>query len=541
MKTTYPILTFFIVFVIGFGLLNVVKEDLEVAPWSEKGAEEGRLIANTKNVTRIVGENAADIHKYLKNAIPYPEATTADKAPTEKSWEQFVLETIKPNPKAKHVIVLPVGKKEALQWALPAIYFAFYYGSPLVFVNDGKIVEGEQYTSANLKAFIIGGEDWIPRDVASRFSDHERIAGRNLYDHAATIAEFRDHEYEFGWGRKHHRRTGYFHYVVTTPNDAVKGLAALPYAASNNASLLYADDDGGLPAELDRYIWSQRTDRFRTPSEGPFKHFWLVSDLISYAAQSRMDFAIEKSDYPSMGDVGLGYMEALAIMIIVLGIASSLFVMLHSAYTLSMVKMPIKIAWTLASLLLPILGPVLYLSAYRRPAMQNDEGEWRFIRPQNIQSAAATAMSFGYGAPLMIAIGFVFVWFGFPIFYSNSLGSSASWLGAGMPIMMFAMYVLAVLIVWPMVQFPMKKMMMKMPEKKIIKMAFVTTALSMASVSLGMMTMAWWMMMYHLPMMPKDDDILWFGSMWLASIVGFLVAWPLNWIMIRKQLKPGNV
>jgi hypothetical protein len=228
-------------------------------------------------------------------------------------------------------------------------------------------------------------------------------------------------------------------------------------------------------------------------------------------------------------------------MLIVMGIASSLFVMFHSSYTLHMVKMPIKIAWTLASLLLPVLGPVLYLSGYRRPAIKNEDGEWRWIRPQNIQSAAATAMSFGYGAPLMIAIGFLFVWFGFPIFFSESISNVATWLGSGMPIMMLAMYVLAVLIVWPMVQYPMKQMMMKMPKKKIVQMAFKTTALSMLSVSLGMMVMAWWMMMYHLPMMPKEDDVLWFGSMWLASIVGFLVSWPLNWLMIRKQLKPGNV
>lgn len=541
MKVTYPILTFFIVFVIGFGLLNVIKEDLEVAPWTEKGAEEGRLIANTKNVTRIVGKNAEDIHQYLKHAIPYEQATTGTAPPHEQKWEQFVRESIKPNPDARHVLVLPVGKKESLQWALPAIYYAFYYGSPLIFVNDGKIVEGEEYVDAGLKAFIIGGEDLVPEEIASKFENRERLAGKNLADHAVRIAEFRDHEYEFGWGRKHHRRTGYFHYVIATPGDAVKGLAALPYAVSNNASLLYASDDGGLPAETDRYIWSQRTDRFRTPSEGPFKHFWIVSDRVSYSAHARMDFAIEKSDYPSMGDVGLGYMEGLAVMLVVLGIASALFVMFHAAYLLPMVKMPIKIAWTLTSLLLPILGPVLYLNSYRRPAIQNEEGEWRFIRPQNIQSAAATAMSFGYGAPLMIAIGFVFVWFGFPLWFSESINDAATWLGAGMPIMMFAMYVLSVLIVWPMVQYPMKKMMMKMPRKKILKMAFITTALSMLSVSLGMMTMAWWMMMYHLPMMPKEDDILWFGSMWLASIVGFFVAWPLNWIMIRKELKPGNV
>ena len=29
------------------------------------------------------------------------------------------------------------------------------------------------------------------------------------------------------------------------------------------------------------------------------------------------------------------------------------------------------------------------------------------------------------------------------------------------------------------------------------------------------------------------------GSMWLASTIGFLVAWPLNWPMVRARLKTG--
>ena len=42
-----------------------------------------------------------------------------------------------------------------------------------------------------------------------------------------------------------------------------------------------------------------------------------------------------------------------------------------------------------------------------------------------------------------------------------------------------------------------------------------------------------------LTMMPKEDDLLWFGSMWLASSIGFLIAWPLNYPMVRLRMKPG--
>jgi hypothetical protein len=162
------------------------------------------------------------------------------------------------------------------------------------------------------------------------------------------------------------------------------------------------------------------------------------------------------------------------------------------------------------------------------------------LRPQNIQSAAATVMGFGYGAPLMIAIGFLFVWFGFPLAYGEGISDFVYWLGAGMPIMMIGMFVLSILTAWLLAQYPMKKMMIAMPEKKVAWISFKTTFLSMLAVSLGMMTLTWWMMMNHIPMMPKEDDILWFGVLWIASFLGFLVAWPFNWFMIRGQLKPGN-
>lgn len=541
MKWTYPILAFIIFFILGFGLVNVIKEDLQVAPLAESGAEEGRLMAHTKNVTRLVSASPGDLHAYLKTSIPYEEAQTAEKAPSEKNWQQFFLSSLKVDPAAKNVIFVPGGGKEALKWALPAMFYAYYYGSPVIFYNDGKL-SPQKNISKNLTAFVIGSEELIPDSALQDFKQVHRITADSPQQMALKLAEYRDEEAEFGWGRRVDRDNGYFHYVVTTPDDALYGLAALPYARSNNATLLYAEEDGGMSGELDRYAFAQRADWFVTPSEGPFRHFWVVSNRISYASQGRMDFSVEKAEYASMGPIALGDMEALMSMFLFWGIASALFVWLHALFLLPMVKMPIKIGWTMGSLVLPILGPVLYLNSYRRRAVEVEKGDWRWVRSHNQQSAAATMMGFGYGAPLMIAIGFIFVWFGFPLFYGEAMEGPFFWLGSGMPIMMIAMYVFAVLLAWWLVQYPMKKNMMPgMSNKEVSKMAFFTTALSMLAVSLGMMSVSWYMLMNKIPMMPKEDDVLWFTSMWLASFIGFLVAWPFNWIFIRKHLKPGNV
>nr|WKN38587.1 DUF4396 domain-containing protein [Tunicatimonas sp. TK19036] len=541
MKWPYFTLAGAVILILGFGLTNLVKEDLQVAPWTKKGAMEGRLTMHTKNVTRVLQPDAEALYQYIKKTINYEGITLAANPPTQDSWTTFVQQSIPVNPNARHVLVLPSENEEALQWSLPALYYAYYYGSPIIFVQDSNIEESQAQRYQHLTAYLIGPEELIPSSVGEKFRQSERIAGRDLADHAVHLAEYRDEATEFGWGREEDRQNGYFHYVVTTPKDALMGLAALPFARSNNASLLYTAENGSVPASTDRYTWTQRADWFVSPSEGPFRHFWVVSPTLSYGGQSRMDFSVEKAEYASLGPIALGYMEGLMIMFIALGIASAIFVGVHASNTLSMVNVPMKVAWTMSSLMLPIVGPLLYITSYRRPAYQTDDGTWHWLRPQNIQSAAATVMGFGYGAPLMVAIGFLFVWFGFPLNYDEWLSDFVYWLGAGMPIMMIGMFILSVLIAWGLAQYPMKKMMMDMPPKRIAWMSFKTTLLSMAAVSLGMMTLTWWMLMDHIPMMPKEDDILWFGSLWAASFIGFLIAWPFNWFMIRNHLKPGNV
>jgi hypothetical protein len=538
MKWTYPALAFSIIFVIGFGLVNVIKENLEIAPLAEKQAEEGRLIAHTKNVTRLVNEGAEDLHSYLQTSIPYAEARTAEIAPTKENWVDFFIQSHRPDSNSPHAIMVAAEGEQALQWALPALFYAYHFGSKVIFYKNGNT----DFTSyENMKVYLIGPESLLPKVLEDQFSQAERITASSPQSLAIKLARYRDEKAKFGWGRSTDRNTGYFHFVVTIPSDAIQGLAALPFSRSNNATLLYAEEDGGISGELDNFVFSIRSDWFVTPSEGPFHHFWLVSNRISYASQGRLDFAVEKAEYASMGPVALGDTEALLLILVIWGIASGLFVWIHSHYTLPMVMMPVKIGWVLASLLLPLLGPILYINSYRRPAFEKD-GNWHWLRTHNQQSAAATVMSFGYGATMMIAVGFLFVWFGFPLIFGPGMDGFFFWLGAGMPIMMISMFVIPVLLAWWLVQFPMKKTMMpSMSVKQVSKMSFITTFVSMLSVSLGMMTTAWLMLMEKIPMMPKEDDTLWFGSMWLASLIGFLIAWPLNWIWIRKHLKPGNV
>ncbi|MGY5849672.1 DUF4396 domain-containing protein [Salegentibacter sp. F14] len=536
-RWSYPVLALFIFIVIGFGLILTLMEGVETAGLvkPDHNPEKGRLISHLKNTTHVSG-SAAEIHEKIKEAVPYSEAQTADFVPTPENWKEFVQSSITVNPDSKHVIILPSGTVEALEWALPAIFYAKYYGSPIIFADD---IGNNGDLLKNRKVFVIGPKKLLSTSDLGSVKDYERITANNPAALAVKMARYRDNKTEFGWGRTGGRKTGYFQFLMATPSRAIDALAALALAKSNGATVLYTDEKGGLPAITDTYIWSQRADWFVTPSEGPFRHFWVVTSGMSYKAQSRMDFSVEKSEYPTLGPVALGPLEVLVIIFIFLGIAGGLFIMVHSSYTLQMVSIPVKIAWTMGAMVLPVLGVILYLNAYRRPYYKED-GMMRWLRPQNIQSASATMMGFGYGAPLMIAIGYLLAYFGFPIFYSEGISEGVFWLGAGMPVMMIIMYLGAIIVAALMVHYPMKETMMEMKDSLLIKQSFKMTFISMTMVSLGMMTFTWWFMMTHLPMMPAEDDILWFGTLWIASFTGFVVAWPFNWLMIRKEIKHGN-
>lgn len=528
--------------VLAYGLGLVLWKNLQVAPWAETAAE-GRRHFHMKNTTRLSG-TADEVRSQVWRAVYLEER--ADGGASGDSWTEAVRTLVRKRSSPQHVVILP-NDDDSLPWALPGAYWAVASGSPAVFIDRDQVGPEAQrlLQEHGLPAYVVVPTDIISDEVLAQIGTIvpvRRIAGDNLAEHAVVLAEYRDPATGFGWGRTYDARNGYFHYVVAASSEAHAALAALPLAVSNQAALLYAGDDGSLPAATDRYAWPQRADWFVTPAEGPFRHFFLVGDHISYAAQSRLDHALEKGPYESRGPTALGPMEGLMIVLIVLGWASAIFVFLHGWRLLPEVPLGMRIAWTFTALLVPVLGVILYLAAYRRPRMEAGGEQPKFLRPASIQSAAATAMSFGYGAPLMIVIGYAFVSFGLPLFYGPWADGVEFLLGAGMVLMMLAMWAGAILVAWLAVQLPMHAAMMPaMPRRQLAWRTLLVTTLSMTAVSLGMMTMAWWMQMFKINMMPKDDDILWFGAMWLASLIGFLVAWPLNYPMVRSQLKMGTV
>ncbi len=525
-----------------FGLGVTLREALVVAPWADR-ADRGRLHMQMKNTTRFVGGSRA-IRQAIWEAVHLDGASPA---PSD-DWTQRIRDAYTPDPTVRHVVLLPRQGESAPLWAAPGAYWATYASAPVAFLDRDAL---DPDTARELRRldrpmYLLAPTGLVSDAVLEQLGQIgpvRRIAGATPIDHAVLLAEVRDVEAGFGWGRTYEQRDGYFDYVVTTTSEWSLALAGLPLARSNAATLLFISDDGSVPGIVDRYVWKQRADWFVTPAEGPFRHLWVLGDGITYASQSRLDFALEKGPYPSRGPVALGPMEGLAIVLIALGWAGGLFVLLHAWRLLPDLHPGVRVAWAFTALFAPVLGVILYLSAYRRPRATPPDEYPLFLRPGSIQAAAGTAMSFGYGAPLMVAIGYLFVWFGLPQFFGPWAAEGVGFLlGSGMVIMMFTMWLGAILVAWLAAQFPIHRALM--PEHSTPRVLLRTlgmVVLSMSAVSLGMMPAVWWLQMAKFPMMPAEDDILWFGALWGGALVGFLIAWPINYALIRGRIKRGGI
>lgn len=545
--------------VIAIILALVLIENTRVAPWAQHGAE-GRLHFQMKNVTRLGGDAAAvraAVERALAYGAPAPGGqgdSTAGGSVVDGEplgWRKRVTATAGWASPPRHVVILPGGGERAALWSLPGAYWAAFSGAPVVFVDAA--VAGADAVAAlrghELPAYLLAPPSLVSNEALARLEQRlgpeipiERIAGDDLAAHAVLLASYRDADTDFGWGRDAENVATWFHFFMATPRDADAAYESLPLARTVAGPFLFADSAGGVPAATDRYWWSLRADWAVTPSETSFRHLWIVGDGVSYAAQSRMDVAVEKAPYISKGSIALSGLEGVGIVLIALGVAGFLFVLLHGRRMLPDVMPAMRIAWAFTALLVPVGGVLLYLAAYRRPRLDPEEGMPAWLRPPSVQAAAATAMGFGYGAPLMIVIGWMIAYYGFPLFFGDWTDGPQFLLGAGMPLMMAGMYLGAVLLAWPLVQTGMQAMMKEAPREAVAWRALGVTALSMAAVSLGMMATSWFMMMERHPMMmPHEDELLWIVSLWLASAIGFLVAWPLNWPMVRTRLKSGTM
>ena len=359
-------------------------------------------------------------------------------------------------------------------------------------------------------------------------------------DPAATAVAFASYESPdspfFGWGMNAESLTGYRAYTLARADQPAMALLAANLNIRGKPGPLLWSEERALPTVVNNYVWSQRAAFYITPAEGPFHHFFVLGgeDLISFPAQGQADYAVEIGPYLGKG-VGMSGIDLLAAAWLALGIASAVWILFHSAKFLPEQMWVMRLAWPLLAMMTGPFGILFYYLAYSRPVIRAKMRVWD--RPLWLQGMVATASAVGFGATLMIVSGYLTTFFGAPLIPMRS--DVFYLLGNPMILIMIINYVVAVIISWLVFQAPMLAMFYGKTYRQALSLALPLVLASMFMAALAMNPGMWWLMMVHIPMMPTEESILWFGVMFFTGFLAFLTAWPLNYFFIRSYQKSG--
>lgn len=564
------------------------------APWRwmqpDSGGDQPRAHYNTKNTTRLAGDTPGEIAARVAQAV-YPGTTPENSADLllvydDENWQAGLAAA--PLVRPLNALLLPASAVAALPEDF-AVNGSDSVGGAQALLLDGATVDDKRFAgeglalddipslleesgvapthailvdeadpetailaapwaaySGDLVIFdVAGAPDGVPVfALGDAPADGEaivaRIKGRNPDATAVAFATYdNDATAEtalFGWGMNADSLTGYRSYTIAPRGEYATGLLSTNLARRGKPGPLFWTDAKELPQGVYSYFFSQRAAFWNTPSEGPFHHFYVLgdTDAISFKAQSQADYAVEIGPYFQKG-FAAGPMDMLAAGWVLLGVASAIWIALHEAKFLPYQNWLMKLAWPLLALMSGPFGILFYRLAYSRPLIKHGQ-MLMWDRPLWLQGLVATASAVGFGGLIMVTSGYLVTLFGMPLI---PMRGDAFLLGTPMILVMVINYVVAVVVAWLVFQTPMVAMMHQKSYREALPLAFPLVATSMLAAAVGMNPSMWWFMMSKFPMMPTEESILWFGTMFVTVFLAFLVAWPLNYFFVRTQRKAG--
>ncbi len=431
---------------------------------------------------------------------------------------------------------------EEPQWALPAAAWSAYSGDPILYATEDEVPEATRRAIGELNAshaYVLAPPGLVSDDALADLGvEWTRVAGDTPQAHAVAVAEFRDESRDFGWGIRERDKVGYYNFMLVNPSEPTHAVSAANLQWGKAGPILLVDEDGTLPPVTEGYAWQTQPAWFSSPMEGPFNHLFAMgsTDQVSWVTQGRLDYAVEITPYRHQG-AGLSPLEAVAGVWAAVCLLGASFAFVHSRHRLTALNDWTKMVWPLLTLLIGPVGLALYWASYRGRQVVDTEQGPRVVRPYWLRAATATAMGVGFAASTMIATAFLLTYFGIPMVVFDG---PFFWLGNAMTLLIGIVYAVAFLVSWLVFHVPMLKDSQGMDTRSAARRGAQLVAVSMTSVSVGMMGGMWILMMLELPMMPGDDNLLWFGVMSFATLLGFVIAWPVNGLLVRKGLKPGG-
>ncbi len=443
------------------------------------------------------------------------------------------------------VAIVVDGEADAA-FALPAATWAVHRGTPVLFAQGGTLdpatAEALDKLAAGSSIYLLTPPGSPARSLAGQLAAYgvvREIGAAGVVENSVSFARYYDSASKFGWQVGPETVDGSHRFLLARADNwqfAVVG--AQLFSQGIFGPLLLTTERNSLPVPLEKLLFANRPDWWVTPAEGPFQHTWILGNAahISYSVQGRVSFLHEMSNYENMGNQGVSGLEAVTMVWIAMNFAAAIWVWCHLTTHLYQLAPFMKLAWVLLAL---VLGPVAlwaYYTSYRGYGHQVAKGV--FPRPLWVQVLAATSSTMGYGLPVMIGTAFILTFRGLPLFLN-----SGPLFVFGTPMMQSVIWSYLAAVVFNALLFV--PLMLALKEDSswwdTVRANWLTVLVSMTSISIGMMTSMWWFMMEYLDMMPEESNLLWWGSMFAASIVGMMTGYIGNWALVIRGEKKGSM
>lgn len=484
----------------------------------------------------VIGEGIEDVMPALSASGFQAEAITGRGEQIATAIDSFKREKF--GGAGNNIILAP---QNDFRLALPATSWMAHSGDSIFFVLDGisNEVRSRIALRENPHIFTIGG---IANNVAGEFETRviETGAG-DIFRNAVFFAKFRDENAGFGWGMTdlEQNAPAYHNFIIGNVDDW-RGISSASFLAKRGKfGCTLLSTENRIPPAVESFIWKQKPGFYVAPNWGPFNHAYIIGDLPALDflnVQGRVDWSQEISSYRFLED-GMSGLEMLVVVWITIGILGGIWALFAVLNFIPNVPLLMKITWPMIAFILGPVGLIIFILSYQGRTRYEQGGMVRWQRPSWNQAMAATSMGIAFAASTMIAIAYLLTLFGLPLF--TGLNFPAFYLGSPMVLMMVAMYVLAFLVSWLIFHIPMIANLRGTALRQAVWPAALVVLIAMTSVSIGMMSTTWWYQLWSLPSMAEEDEIMWFGVLFYATLIGAIIAYVPNYFLVRSGRKSG--
>lgn len=431
--------------------------------------------------------------------------------------------------------------------SIPAATWIANQGGVILYANKDNILydsSREILKMGTIKNVYILADESLDGDAILKpfkVKGH-RITAYSSEASAVKFSKFHDKENFIGWGSDRKRDDEGHNYILCSKKEPVLAAIAAQLSTKGRTGPILWTDSDKLSAITENYLWRMKPNYWVNANEGPYNSVWIVGDnnIINYGVQSRVDYTQGVTSYKMMGKEGVSGIESVAIVWMLISVLGSLWTTMHIFSRMRYLSLLTKIMWILTVLVLGPIGIWIYVISYVNSPWMKANGKILCMRPVWKQVLVADVMGLSFGGSSIIGVQYIMMLIGLPLGIVPE--KSGMYLIGNPEIILMVVSYIMVFILNRYCFVP--TMFIEMKDISYIhakKEAVVPVVVSISSIFIGIAFSMWWLSRVYVPRIPEEDYILWWGFMNLSVLIGGVIAYIPNWILVKYGKKSGTI